>query len=310
MSTGENGHRPPPTNQGGRREEIDNSPSVFVHLDWISYTVPFASSPAKAARRALMPLPDFKLLRHWGEGLGSYNTVIETACGALLAWHCEHPEFKIFTSLSGDVLQRLGSRQVFGRQLIEYALTRKARFSRIDVAIDIFNCGARVDHIREVFERGGAITNAKAGGSYKGIRHDASKQGGETLYVGSPKSERQLRVYNKAAEQGVEKDWLRIELVSRKELAHLLAEAIAREGVPDAGRQAIRQFFRLPSSTLVGTGLDWAIGGDSASDTGDGSPAVVIRHGYPVVRKGGRGGNDTRRGSATQDAGRNSYEVP
>jgi replication initiation factor len=289
MSADQRENRPPPTNKGGRREKIEKSMQILVHLDWLSYTVPWDNSTAKAARRAVLPVPEFRLARHWGDGLGSYDTVLETDCGALLAWNKDHPQFKIFASMTGSVLTTLGEHNIAGRQLIEYAFTRKAKFTRIDVAIDLFNCGAKVNDIRQVFVEGGAITRAKAGGHYVGIQHDTGKDGGETLYVGSTQSERWLRVYNKQAEMGTDYEWVRIELVSKKALAQTLADAIAREGVPNAGRQAVRQFFRLPTDQLVATCLEWAISGDGSKSGDNGSPKVVVREGYPLARAGNRG---------------------
>lgn len=311
MSTDQRENRPPPTNKGGRREKWPTEPQILVHIDWLSYTVPYdRPNPAKIARKAMLPVPDFRLKSHHGEGLGSYNTVLETACGALVAWHCEHPEFKVFASMSGSVLTGLIERGIFGRMLIEHALNRRAKFSRIDIAIDCLNMGAKVGDIKREFEAGEAITRAQRGHDTRGIRHDKPDHAGQTLYVGSTQSERWLRVYDKAAEQEVDHDWIRIELVSKKALAHLLAEAIGREGVPNAGRQAVRQFFRCPPSGLVAACFGWAFGGDSAEGTGNRSTALAVREGFTRTGQRANGRGDPWGEPTIASRGKPSYQVP
>jgi hypothetical protein len=57
---------------------------------------------------------------------------------------------------------------------------------------------------------------------------------GETLRIGAPSSDCQLRVYDKAAERGIDGDWVRLEFQTRKEQAAGIAAAMLEAGDADA----------------------------------------------------------------------------
>jgi DNA relaxase NicK len=67
----------------------------------------------------------------------------------------------------------------------------------------------------------------------KGIFNLDSKDGdeGDTVYIGSEKSEIRTRIYNKAAEQGdYDGVWNRLEMVSRRDYARAVIEALVTNG--------------------------------------------------------------------------------
>jgi DNA relaxase NicK len=82
-----------------------------------------------------------------------------------------------------------------------------------------------VDDIIKAFEAGEIITPAKSARQTRQIKAD-----GNTLYLGSPSSDRMFRAYNKAAEVGLEFfDWLRLELQTRKDRSKALLSALAEQ---------------------------------------------------------------------------------
>jgi DNA relaxase NicK len=63
---------------------------------------------------------------------------------------------------------------------------------------------------------------------------------GDTVYIGSPKSDIQLTIYNKAAEQKQDGDWLRIEITWRGKHAHEAHMAMLRASIGAVVRAAIQ----------------------------------------------------------------------
>lgn len=89
--------------------------------------------------------------------------------------------------------------------------------SRVDVAVDD---KSGVDYLAEV-------RAAQVHGNYTGYRSHRyitsariGQDEGRTLYFGSPKSDRQLRVYDKQIERGSSDSWIRWECQLRKTAAH------------------------------------------------------------------------------------------
>jgi len=67
--------------------------------------------------------------------------------------------------------------------------------------------------------------------------------GGQTFYFGSPRSERRIRVYDKAREMKILNEaWTRVELQTRKPRASVLVAAMSEYGIPDAGDTALNAF--------------------------------------------------------------------
>lgn len=251
-------NRPPRSNQGGPKFL---PPMPSVHLDWLSYTVPWlGNDPLEIAQVAVLQEPEFQLKPDENlPGMLSYTVRREYEYGTC-AWHPEHPEFRLLVQFSGTQLAALDRQNISHGRMIDRALACQGKITRLDIAVDLYDWGVDIEAIRKQFEAGEVDTKAGLGGLYKGIAIDRTAQVGQTLYIGSSKSNRQMRIYDKAAEQGVPGDWVRVELVARKELAHNIALDMSREGVPNAGRAAIRAFFRS-SGGLVVKSYAWSGGG-------------------------------------------------
>lgn len=87
--------------------------------------------------------------------------------------------------------------------LLAVALDHGWHVTRIDIAIDLFNTGIKPEFVHHLYSmyhpRAPRNTSLIVG------------QGGSTFYLGSRQSESMMRIYDKGAEQKVERDWLRIE---------------------------------------------------------------------------------------------------
>lgn len=236
----------PPSNQGGHREKPSDLPLIQTGVDWLTYTCPIVpgKSPEWMAGEYIFPHDGTHITADLLPNPRGYLQCLALRHGRV-AWHPERPQQRFMVQFTGAELGALRGMDVKSTYLIGHALNHSARVTRIDFAVDIHGRKANVDEVRSIFEAGHAKTQAGSGGSYRGIAlAEAAIRGGETLYIGSPQSDRQMRIYDKGAEQGTNEDWIRVELVSRKELAHNLALAMLTDGEAAAGRQAIRNFFR------------------------------------------------------------------
>jgi len=106
--------------------------------------------------------------------------------------------------------------------LIKHLRAYGFSFTRIDFAIDFINCN--IDPARATEE----ITNGdvKTGAQQFPFWADA-KGKGYTQYIGKKASEVYARIYDKAAEMGINQDHTRVELVVRHGRANKAAEAVS-----------------------------------------------------------------------------------
>lgn len=173
----------------------------------------------------------------------------------------------IHIEVPGEALQGIRIEGVPPEGLIGRLVTQGANFARLDLSIDVFDAPWSIYALEEQFNLGQCDTRAK----YAHLQRD--NQGGVTLYIGHPQSDRQLRVYNKAAERrakGVtpdEDNWVRVELQLRNEAAHTAAHML--HSVRDVGR-AIR--------SLILAFADWSF---------DSTWVLVMRH-APILLGGSK----------------------
>ena len=99
------------------------------------------------------------------------------------------------------------------------------RASRLDIAMDIFGSeGLTVPAIANAVEHGDIIAVTKKATYTHGV---GGRTSGATLYLGSRTSERMLRIYDKAAEQGIDgMKWLRLEFEIKEEQARAVQNAL------------------------------------------------------------------------------------
>lgn len=107
--------------------------------------------------------------------------------------------------------------------LIAYLQAANFSFTRIDLAIDAIGFNLKPRHATRELKYGRCKTRAKASD-----RRDDPRQVGYTQYIGKMSSEICLKLYDKAAEMGVDEDWTRIELTVRHNRANKAAREIVR----------------------------------------------------------------------------------
>ena len=196
------------------------------------------------------------LVAHFGlmfqdvAAVGFYNTAIELhgAHGAMgrMDWHTEHPSQRCCYTFSGADLDKWRAQDKIA-SLIAWAIDHQARFTRVDFAVDILNePEANVLILATMVKNEIAKTNAGAYSVIQGVRAGVP---GTTLYVGSRQSEKFMRIYDKAAEQGIEGHWVRVELECKGDYAAAIAPMLLRDG-DGFGLGQIKKFCTFP-------GVEW-----------------------------------------------------
>lgn len=193
-------------------------------VDWLSYTVDWADAqiPAFEAGSSLWPALD-RVACSKGEWMhcnprNGYTVAYQMVSrpGLTVMWNPQMQEMGVHVNWSGSALQHVA----YDRLSVDvWGLT--TRVGRIDIAVDI---DKKMDLAlaREQFKSGMVDTLARKCKLLLG-------EDGDTLYVGSRTSQKFLRIYDKAAQQGITGDWFRIELECKGDFArgvflHLLNE--------------------------------------------------------------------------------------
>jgi len=92
-----------------------------------------------------------------------------------------------------------------GQRVLLSAYENDFKPTRIDVAIDVFNRGVTVKEVYVAYD-------AAHGENKQRSVEFKQRKWGDSLYIGSRNSEKMLRVYDKAGEQGLANDWVRFEM--------------------------------------------------------------------------------------------------
>jgi hypothetical protein len=140
--------------------------------------------------------------------------------GRTLMSNPSRPEMGVHLTWDGEACGRCPINPV---DLVKALLKAKFTFTRIDIAIDFINCNLLPEQATEEIHEGRIKTRAQQfpfWGNANGKGH--------TQYIGKKASESYLRIYDKAAEMGIEQDHARVELVVRHTKAQAAAYAIDR----------------------------------------------------------------------------------
>lgn len=211
-------------------------------IDWLSFTIHWNQEPLQRFRKAfnLDPLAT-ALTNHpspWFTcpSRNHYPFVVSPASNPGLYVMATEPDsaMGVHVSWSGSALGIVNPRAV-----LRQALAMGANITRIDIAIDIPE-PLELEAWKYYLDSGQAETRARDWNLITGRK-------GQTLYVGSRTSEKFLRIYDKAAEQGIEGEWFRIELECKGDFARGVALHIDANGYDYFG-DIIKGFCNFPTS--------------------------------------------------------------
>jgi len=197
---------------------------IYRHLDWISITVPDGTN-----WRQFLPL-DWALDGPGRHGYKRHYT--DKLSGATAEADSTQAGMGTHFTLAGGALAELRALdKLTDIGLSEQIALFAAQVSRIDLTIDVWNCGFTPFILSEDLKHKRAKIRARIWRLIEGHNKGVD---GDTLDTGSGTSDKRLRVYDKRAELRHVKDqtsWMRLELQLRRKYAHAAACSCAENGV-------------------------------------------------------------------------------
>jgi len=196
-------------------------------IDWISATFKNGASDLDIRKAMSFGFP----LKTWTQTVArfGYSVCFIHPLGHSVMANYGRPEMGVHLSFGGRALSAISEGGHPATKLLDWCLTQGAKVTRIDLAIDVF---AQEIDIRALAS---APRVAAFPGSAKKWRLWEGDDGGCTAYIGSRKSDKFLRVYDKAAEQKrKDVNWTRFELELKGDAAK--AAAFQMGSLTDAER--------------------------------------------------------------------------
>lgn len=185
-------------------------------LDWLSATFKGSISDTDARNATSFGFP----ARAWTEGTPhfGYSILLAHPFGHTIMSHPGRPDMGVHVSFTGRALRALSDGGITALSMLDWTLREGAKITRIDLAIDVF------DEVIDIVALAGKARIKEAPGSARKWKFMKGDDGGCTAYIGSRKSDKFLRIYDKAIESG-QKDraWTRFELEIKGDAAKAVA---------------------------------------------------------------------------------------
>lgn len=213
---------------------------VDTHIDWLSLSYYEFKTPAEIIPEAYH---HFKV-KEPCKPFPHYDEAWRLECGATLHLSYDSKQGGRM-DIPGDALAWLRAEGWKDDYLLKVLAEtpKKRRTTRLDYALNIHNAGSvrhTVNHWR-AHQIKTTFTSAPSGWQ------DYGKRAGQTVYFGSPKSDKFVRIYDKGAEMKMLNEaWLRVELQTRKEYAQALVIDASRSSMLEAGRTHLTASLDFP----------------------------------------------------------------
>lgn len=207
---------------------------VSRKIDWFEFTLP----PDFTVREAF-PAFQFKYV---GVGSHGYAARFEDArTGATCQSFGATDAMGNHYCFGGQALSE--TQRIYGcgfRELAARVLRSNGNVSRVDLAIDCREGKLTPTDYYNAIKQG--QIRAK-GRSFRFIEGKSQGRQGQTLYIGSPQSDKMLRIYDKAAEQRTvdSKAWLRLEMQCRRLVARAAFGSCVQNGIDETIRGHIKE---------------------------------------------------------------------
>ncbi len=222
---------------------ITSETEISSCIDWLSVTRPKSDYPDNYPKK-------YKELKH---GQMGYDVAIQFIDGRIELCSSTRDEMGVHTILSGETILRLC--ELAGVNSFDIVASIGATgCSRIDLAVDIKHGTLDIEKLFNMLENDEVETTKTSWLFLRG-----AKGGGATLYVGAPKSEKRLRIYDKQAESGTEYAWTRVEMQYRHKSAKRAVSALLSSKSPQADvAKIINSFinFEKDADWVVSLGSD------------------------------------------------------
>lgn len=152
-------------------------------------------------------------------------------------WCDRHPEWRVMIEMNGTQLSDYRKDGQSENSLFKWVRFVGANVTRVDYAVDLFDCGGTPTDVRECFFTGQLDTIAHSVSIVE--KNDRNGTKGATVYVGSRSSERLVRVYDKGKQKKTNLDWVRVEMELKGKRAMQFADLAAQEGYDTVGKSSL-----------------------------------------------------------------------
>lgn len=247
--------KPPSSNTGAQITAPSENRCI---IDWFAFTVthcePYRVVDMMGLKRGL-----FDELERGGMG---YKKSLRY--GNITIFYDGSENMGCHVEISGQGCRQYESGNHSWIDLIALIQIENAKLTRLDIAIDTVDDSLRLSQINYALRRGryrSQFTKTRQT-TASDMTGDGLKNHSQTRYFGSGTSRVMFRVYDKAAQMGLETPWLRFELQLRDDRANLAADAILnRQDLGHVATGIINQyiaFIKLDDSNKSRcTMLDW-----------------------------------------------------
>lgn len=248
---------PPTTNKGGNTllslPEDGGKPAIpQTSVDWLQFTVTWGDDEPvyTALARALPPFSEFDTTEEHISPVRGYTDGIQLLTGKAY-WHRTLRSQRVLIVLSGQDMEKTRRANISDVTIIDWVVMHDHRVTRIDLALDLHNWGAKPHDLIDWSNDHKLETPARHVASYLSTAElKTGRETSETVYIGSSSSDRQLRCYNKAAERGINGDWIRLELVLRADRARVFVASIRNRNLEASVLAIMRNFTLVRGSWL------------------------------------------------------------
>lgn len=189
-------------------------------IDWLSFTLRDRSD-LRGAASFIAGVFGGDVASAVEGGLFGYTQQVMVLGSGRVLWNPDRPDMGVHVMLGSKALQRCGMAPL---ALLGMLADLGAVVTRLDVCVDTE--GFSIDTFWDAIQAGQLVSMLRRGVRVEQFSaQDGSSLPGMTIYLGAPTSDRRVRIYDKAAEQGLaEGVWTRFEVQHRGDHAQRAAE--------------------------------------------------------------------------------------
>jgi hypothetical protein len=189
------------------------SSKLSLSIDWISCTFKDSkklSYPQELTREKVECKP-----------LNGYNLAARYSDGRIELTHTTRKEMGTHVIFSGGTIKQT---PIEAKTILSHLVLHGGIITRLDIAVDCRGFGLKPQDATREIENDNIITLARQFPTW----HDP-KQKGYTQYIGKKTSSAFCRIYDKAAEMGLDGDWTRVECSFSGKRAMVAAQECLRD---------------------------------------------------------------------------------
>lgn len=213
----------PPTSNTGAQITAPSENRCII--DWFAFTFKNISDPYEVADLMRLPRGLFTDLERGGMG---YKKKIQF--NNISIYHDGSDGMGCHVEMSGQGCRDYEAHKQDWRTLISLIELQKGHMTRLDIAIDTVDDSLKLTHINSAIRSGHLrtkFTKYRKNESGTITAHGITGKS-RSVYFGSGTSRVQFRIYDKAAQLGLDLKWLRFELQLRDDRADVAAGLIVR----------------------------------------------------------------------------------